>query len=204
MEALTRKSSRSQRAIGMYMEARRAIARNDGPESLHVAAYELREFMNALSPALDVPVVPFEQLKGKVRSFVGDWKKKAGKTMCLRDGRWDGQIDNELRGLLASITTFVTWIEEQVPSRRAEAAVVLGKLAPTAHPFPGALLKVRTDEWSDLLGYFNGYSHHNSDPDPVEFRQQIERLEVFLLDHLEPRTFEDQSKIDRLIREVEG
>ena len=51
------------------------MERADGPESLHVAAYELREFMNELPRALNVPVVQYDQLIAKVQSFVGDWRK---------------------------------------------------------------------------------------------------------------------------------
>jgi len=204
VEALTRKTQKSQRAVGMYMEARRAMARNNGPESLHVAAYEFREFMNALPSALDVPVVTYKQLQDRVRTFVGDWKSMSGKSGCSRSGDWNGQIDDELRGLLESTTTFVAWFDQLVPSRKAEAILVLKKLARTEHPFPDALMKMRTDEWSDLLGYFNGLTHHNSYPDPDEFSQHVATLEEFLLEQLAPRTFEDQAEIDRLIREVEG
>lgn len=186
------------------MEALRALARNDGVECLHVAAYELREFMNALPYALDVPVLRYEELIAKARSFVADWKKRSSQTSCLNKGKWGGSIDGDLAKLLDSGTVFVGWFEEQVPSRRAEAAVVLQKLSPTEFPVPPAMMDLRTAEWSALLRYFNGYTHHDSDPDPLEFRAKIERLEGFLLEHLEPRTFEDQGEIDQLIREVEG
>ena len=204
VEALTGKGARSQRAIGMYKEAIRAVERNDGLESLHVAAYELREFMNALPQVLDLPVVPYEQLKAKVRAFVGEWNKRSAKTNCFKDGTWDGPIDDDLRIVLESTTALVSWVEQQIPSRRSEAEAILRRLAPTEHPFPSALLEIRTGEWSELLGYFNHYTHHNNDPDPVEFRLKVERLEDFLLEHLEPRTFEDQGEIDRLIMEVES
>ena len=64
-------------------------------------------------------------------------------------------------------------------------------------------MAMRIDEWSGLLRYFNHCTHHNSDPDPAELRERVERLERFLLDHLEPRTFDDQGEIHCLIQEVE-
>lgn len=204
VEALTRKSGKSGRAIGMYLEALGAMARNDVPEHLHVAAYELREFMNALPRALDLPAVKYEQVNGKIQAFVLDWTQRSTKTRCFKNGKWEGPIDNDLRGLLESTMGLVSWIETHVPSRRVEAEAVLQKLAPTEEPIPSALMKLRTDEWSELLGYFNKYTHHDSDPDSVEFNRRVVRLEGFLLEHLEPRTFEDQDDIDRLVREVEG
>ncbi len=188
----------------MYMEALRAIARNDGPESVHVAAYELREFMNALPQALDLPLESYEQLREKVQTFVASWQKKSKESACLRDGSWGGIIDIALRDLLTSIGVLVSWVEAQIPTRSAEAKLVLEKLSPTDRPLPSPLMTMRTNDWSGLLNYFNNCTHHNSEPDPVEFKQNVERLEIFLLEHLEPRTFEDQAEIESLIAEVEA
>lgn len=95
-------------------------------------------------------------------------------------------------------------MKQDIPSRKTEAIALLAKLMPTSDTFPASLMETRSDEWSELLKYFNYYAHHNDVPDPVDFRDKVERLEAFLLDHLEPRTFDDQSEIDRLVREVEG
>lgn len=203
VEALARKSQKSRRAIDMYLEARRAMTRRN-QESLHVAGYEMREFMNALPRALDLPIVPHQQLNSRLQVFVAECKIKARSSACLRDGEWDGSIDRQLKLLLESLMSFVKWVEEHVPSRRAEAVTVLHRLAPTTYPYPLALVNIRANEWRDLLRYFNGCAHHESDPDPVEFQRQVEALEQFLLDHLEPRTFEDQDEIDRLIQEVDN
>lgn len=204
VEALARKSAKGQRAVEMYTEARRALARNDGPECFNVAAYELREFMNELPRALDLPVIDYEQLTARIGTFVNEWKTKASTSSCFDNGKWNGGIDGELRGLLNSATVLADWVQKQKPSRRVEAASVLQKLSSTDHPIPTAIMDLKTDEWSELLQYFNHYAHHNSDPEPADFRDHVEQLERFLLDHLEPRTFEDQDAIDRLIQETEG
>lgn len=204
VDALRRKSSKSERSIGMYLEALRAIARDDGPESLHVAGYELREFMNALPQALDLPVLKYQQLRSKVQTFVATWRDKLGKTECRQGSVWGGIIDDALRELLSITGNFVDWVEKEIPKRRTEVTLVLGKLAPTDNPLPSALLTMRTDDWSTLLKYFNDCTHHDSDIDPVEFKQSVDRLEIFLLEHLEPRTFEDQAEIDTLIASAEN
>jgi hypothetical protein len=204
VEALARKSSGTRRAIGMYLEAQRAIARDDGPESIHVAGYQLREFMNELPRALDLPVVAHAQLKEKVKTLVEQWQHRSVKSECDKDGAWTGEIDGHLRGALSIVTEFTTWVAESVPSRRVEIGIVVQRLSPTSHPLPPPLLKLRTDEWSALYGYFNDVLHHNHTPDQSEFAQKVARLESFLLEYLEPRTFEDQGAIDSLIEEVEN
>ena len=56
-EALIRKSKRgSAPVLRMYVAALQAMSRADEPEALHIAAYELREFMIALPSLLAVPV----------------------------------------------------------------------------------------------------------------------------------------------------
>ena len=160
--------------------------------------------MNALPQALDLPLVRYEQLRGKLQTFVASWQEKSKRSACLSNGSWGGIVDNALRDLLTRIGVFVSWVDAEIPTRTAEATLVLEKLSPTDRPLPSALMTMRTNDWSELLKYFNNCTHHNSVPDPVEFRQNVERLEIFLLEHLEPRTFEDQAEIESLIAEVEA
>ena len=204
VEALSRRSPKGGQAIGMYFEALRALDRKDGPEALHVAAYELREFMNGLPRVLDLPIVPYVQMRNKAQSLLGQWRKTCARSSCINDGKWEGQIDKHLRRMLIQVADFADWMENQVPSRRIEVSVVLKRLVPTEHPMPAPLLDMRISEWSELLEYFNGIAHHNATAVEAQFRENVERLEVFLLEHLEPRTFEDQDAIDRLIAESEA
>ena len=69
---------------------------------------------------------------------------------------------------------------------------------------PQPLVEKRTTEWKDLLRYFNSLTHHNHEPALAQFLEKLGALETFLLEHLAPRTFEDQDEIDRLIREAEA
>lgn len=187
----------------MYVEALRALDRNDGPEALHVAAYELREFMNSLPRVLDLPVTPYTQVLSKVHTLVAQWRKASSASACLSDGKWTGQIDKHLARFLGHIGDFIDRVEKQVPTRRTEVSRVLRRLLPTMHPMPTPLENLRTAEWSELLEYFNRITHH-AEADAAEFTQRVESLEVFLLEHLEPRTFEDQDAIDHLIAESEA
>jgi hypothetical protein len=139
IEALSRKSHKSGKAIGMYVEALRAVDRDDGPEALHVAAYELREFMNSLPRVLDLPFVPHVQVLNKVHTLVAQWRKKSSASACLKDGKWTGEIDKHLSRLLKVGGDFIDWVEKQVPTRRAEASTVLKRLLPTTpHANPAA------------------------------------------------------------------
>ena len=80
----------------------------------------------------------------------------------------------------------------------------LERLRPVGGPMPDVLVRSRTDEWSELLRYFNGVTHHNLVPSATDLVARVQELELFLLEHLEPRTFDDQDAIDQIIAEVEG
>jgi len=188
----------------MYLEAVRALDRKDGVESLHVAAYELREFMNALPRVLDVTVAPYEQVQNKIQTLAEQWRRRSSASNCLKNGKWTGSIDDPLEQLLTHLGEFVAWVDKQVPTRRTEAVWVLKQLLPTEHPMPAPLLNTRVDEWSELLRYFNNVAHHNTVADGPQLAARVNDLEVFLLEHLEPRTFDDQDAIDRLIAESEA
>jgi hypothetical protein len=188
----------------MYVEACRSFDRTDGPESMHVAGYELREFMNVLNEVLDLPTVDHQQLRGRTQDFVRRWESRRGSTRCHKDGEWTGTIDRELVLLLKDADEFVIWVRTQVSSRKVESEWVIRKLLPTDDPMPQALLDKSTESWTEMLKYFNALAHHDIEPDRDTVTRQIEALEVFLLDHLEPQTFSDQDDIDELITEVES
>ena len=204
IEALRAKCPNSERIIEMYQEALRAIQRNDGPESLHSAAYELREFMRALPAALDLPVVLPAQVQDKVRGLAEHWESCTSRSSCLNDGEWAGPIDEPLSRFLLRAFEFFNWMAEEIPNRQKETAVVLQRLLPASFPMPKALVNRRLAEWKRLLGYFNATLHHNEVPTFNELTNRLEELDTFLMDHLAPRTFDDQDAIDSLIGEVEA
>jgi len=188
----------------MYVEALRALERNDGLEAHHVAAYELREMMQALPTALDLPVVRHTQVTDRIRLLSKRWKTCSDQSACLTGSAWGGVLDEPLRRFLQAATEFFVWFEEDVPSRRRETALVLSHLLPADYPMPQPLVDKRTAEWKHMLDYFNSVTHHDKDATEAEFLRELGELEAFLLEHLAPRTFEDQDEIDRLVLEAEA
>lgn len=204
VEALSGKSVKSDRPIRMYREALRAIERNDGPEAVHVAAYELREMMESLPAMLDVPLVSHDQLQGKVQYLAERWVVCSNHSACRTGTDWSGVLDQHLRLYIESTTEFFQWREANLPSRQQQAVVILRRLLPADVPMPQPLLDRRLSEWRALRDYFNSLTHHGREANRDQFLERMGELETFLLDHLSPRTFEDQDEIDRLILEAEA
>ena len=204
VEALLRRSPRAKRAVGMYVEALAAVQRTDSSESLHVAAYELREFMGELPIIMEVPRAPYDHIKSKVSELVDRWEQGSARSRNFDGSDWKGEIDRHAGGLLARLGEFVEWWRSNVPRRRDEVKAVLQAMVPSDRPLPQSLWDRRSGEWSALLRYFNNVTHHETSPSHNDFLSYVRDLEEFLLDHLEPRTFDDQGEIDRLIAEAEG
>jgi hypothetical protein len=186
----------------MYLEAIRALQRStEFPEALHVVAYELREFMNFLPVVLDLPTPDHSQMKSRVMNLVADWER-ATNGNDNHDGKQWIEVDSKARVLLGRLDRFMRWCKASIPDRHASVRAILAAVTPGNRRMPDRLVSDRVRQWSDLLGYFNRITHHER-PDPDDLRQSMRELEEFLLDLLEPKTFEEQDAIDALIAAVE-
>ena len=132
----------------MYLEALNAIERSDSIESLHIAAYELREFMGQLAVILEVPQAPYEHMKAKVNELVVRCEDESSRTRNFSDGIWGGDIDRHASRLLDKVGEFVRWWRTNVPTRRDEVKAVMRALIPVDRPMPEALWDGRSKEWS--------------------------------------------------------
>lgn len=115
-----------------------------------------------------------------------------------------GDIDIALENFLKKVHEFFAWIKIDRPTRKQSAANVLRKLDLLNRPLPKVIENLRVDEWEEIHNYFQGVSHHNLSATIEDFESWCATLEAFLLDRLIPRTFEDHTKIDEIIREGEG
>ena len=113
-------------------------------------------------------------------------------------------MDNHATGLLGRLDDFVRWWKSNVPKKRDDVIAVIKAMIGTQLTMPEPFWSGRFKRWSELLEYFNGVLHHNTRADHTDFMQKLEMLEVFLLEHLEPKTFDDQDEIDALIAAGEG
>ncbi|MES2304290.1 MAG: hypothetical protein V4558_02245 [Gemmatimonadota bacterium] len=204
VDELTRKSPDSHRAIGMYAEGVRALQRDDGPESVHVAAYEFRELMSILPAILNVPRASHEQLNGQANALGEAWRHARTNSVCYRTGDWTGSIDPALLAFLVRCGAFFLWMEQNVPTRRAETAQMLTRLNPPGSPMPPSVMDVRTSKWAEMLRFFNGVTHHADSATRQRVEEELGRLEVFLLEHLVPTPIDDESDIDQLISDGEA
>jgi len=181
----------------MYYGSIHVLQHPENPECVAQAGHSLRELMNALPRYLDIPL-PGEQarLGDKVAVLATRW----GALTVQEDWRTDLPAINKF---LAAAEELFGWLKTDRPKRKDRTAKMLVSLDPTGRPLPGVIETLRIAEWETYHDRFVAAAHH-SEIDHAELTAIVYEFERFLLDRLEPRTFEDRAALDEIIREGEG
>lgn len=165
------------------------------PDRLPLAAHALREIMDWLPRYIDLPVV-HTTLGAKANNLRDEWERLRKKTRCLRDGKWTGEIDAAVTRFLERADEFFGWMTEQRARKTQQTAKVLQALDPIGLPAP--LVEDNASSYLKIRNFFVEVSHHKGCSDE-EFTEWVAAFEVFLLDRLVPRTYEDFDAIDQLV-----
>ena len=198
-------SEKDERLSGMYLGSLLVFRQVENPDSLALAAHGLRELMEKLPRYLDLPVATRPpSLKEKVRSLSKSWSNAERSSERRGNPAWSGAIDGPLQKFLKKTEEFFAWFKLEHPTRRQQTAKILRSLDPMDRPLPTPIEQLRIEEWDKCHDYFEGVSHHTILSSSEKFTPWLVALERFLLDRLRPRTFEDHSELDRIIREGEG
>ena len=195
----------------MYLGALSVYQQSINPDRLALTAHDLRELMEKLPRHLDIPVATQPvtvkkqpSLIDKVKALVQGWKKAKRNSNCFGNPLWSGKIDGPLQRYLVRLEEFSLWVETNRPTRKQQTGKVIRRLDPQSRPLPPTIEDLRIEEWDQCHDYFEGVSHHNRDATVEEFVRWLDVLESFLLDRLCPRTYDDRSIIDKIIREGEA
>jgi hypothetical protein len=187
----------------MYLGGIEVLEDVSNPDRFAQCAHSMRELMEKLPELLDVPTkAQKESLKAKIREIEVAYLGVQKKTGCFSaSSGWDGNVDGHLRKFLLRLGSFFEWFASHHPRRRDELFGVLVRLDGSGRELPKPLASLNVDAWEKKRDYFQSVAHHRRVADEQEFRQWLDALERFLLDRLEPRTFEDFAEIDALLGE---
>jgi len=187
----------------MYIGALTVLNETSNLDRFAQSAHSLRELMEKLPRLLDVPLeAQKENLKSKVREIENAYLNTQKQTHCftVMNG-WDGYIDGHLRKFLSDLKGFFDWFGSHHPRRRDEFHHFLTCLDGSGRDLPKPLASLNVDDWDKKRDFFQSVAHHRKIVNEQEFLQCMDALERFLLDRLEPRTFDDFAEIDALIEE---
>lgn len=127
------------------------------------------------------------RLSDRVEQLRKTWDRAVSSYLC-RDGEgWGGQIDQPLGDLLVELHAFFEKSATESETRRRSSFHVQRALDPTGEPLPQNEQSRRSRWWMDVYREFNALLHGSTaHARPDEFRALLERLEILLVDMLDP------------------
>ncbi|GER78876.1 conserved hypothetical protein [Candidatus Denitrolinea symbiosum] len=189
----------------IYLGAIFVLGDSKNPDRLALAAHNFRELLSRLPKRLGLDTKSFqEKLDSELFSLREQWDRAQRNSKCRRSDSWDGEIDPPLLKFLSLIPTFFDWYDSIRPRRKQVVTRALRKLDPAPVNLPSHIEQEHWQEWQALYSYFAAVAHHEKHVNMEEFQSQVNRLEIYLVTRLRPRTFEDIKDIENLIRRAEG
>lgn len=200
LQDLDRKGIAVTSLTNLYIGAIRTLTDSENPERYATSAHCLRELIEKLPPALNIPIPHhMGNLGEKVNTLQLTWDKTCRNSNNYSENEWGGDIDYHLKKFLNSCRDLFIWKDKNRLSRKQSAIAVIRVTDPSNIPMPQQLEKLEAEKWIAFHGFFDGISHHQKNPINDEFKSWMEHFEMFLLDRLRPRTFDDQVKIDEIL-----
>ena len=193
--------ARDPRLATMYSGGLIVVRDANNPNRHALFAHSMRELMGKLPAYADVAMPAHRESMGaKVREVEDVHTRMRERTACeLKEGAWTGSIDAHVSAFLVKFGSFVDWLNQHQPRRRAEIDTALAKLEVASRRLPRKLADLNIDVWNEMRDFFVAVAHHRHDSSDEECLEWLDAFERFLLDKLAPRTFEDFGEIDKIL-----
>jgi hypothetical protein len=190
LETLARQKGR---AAPFYEGALRALADRANPVGPEMTAYALRELIQELERPVGGP-----QEGPKLGDLLGRFRAKWKSAPRRPDDR--GLVDHCDPAVFAA-DQFLDDADAGHLSRRDRAQETLSGLDPVRRPSPPDTQQARVEELMKFRKEFNEALHSPRPTDVFALGSLVEGFETFLLAIFRPRTFDDFSEIDELLKE---
>jgi hypothetical protein len=197
--------AKSETLARMYFSALQVFSQAGNLDRFYLTAHAIREMMGKLPDVIDVPIE--EGAKQRLSDFVNnvgsEWAKMCSKGRWPGDPRWQGDLDKDLNKFLQKIEVMLEAGVKIKKSRKALVQSVLRKQNFSSVPLPIDIEDLTAKKWITYQDYFTTTAHYNP-TDEATFLSYLKHFERFLLDCLEPRTFDVQDDIKKIIEEGES
>jgi hypothetical protein len=162
------------------------MSADDLPDQLSLAAHGMRELMERLPLAFDVPIHEKSRVLDRVSEVERDLSRAQERSSCRTSDGWQGPIDAPVAKLLATVERLVEDRHQYWPSRAEVAVELMNQLEPALGRRSPALVKPEAATWAKIRRYFEQVSHHHHLFDSFEtnlgdLEERIQTVEVMLL-----------------------
>src|SRR5271165_791402 len=194
---------KEQKLAGIYEAGLHVFYQTENAGRLPLAAHSMRELIEKC-PTLTgrEPRVQGDTMKSRihpVRQAHDALKRKGFTNTSPLDG-----VDKAVRKVLARLSTFFDWMDDNRPSLEKETAEMLSDLSGPGIPVPMDISDATVAGWMAADVYFKRVAHHGEEHvNDDEFVEHMTLVEKVLLQRLQPRAIADLDDIDALVAEAE-
>jgi hypothetical protein len=195
---------RDARLALIYEGVIRVMGTEGLPDQLSLAAHGMRELMERLPVAFDVPLQQRTGVINLVGEVERDFARAQQRSSCRTSDGWQGPIDAPLAKLLVTVEKLVEDRQQYWPSRSEAAVELMNQLEPTLGRRSPGLVRPEAATWATIRRYFEQVSHHHHmfdafETSPTDLDERIRTVEALLLNKLRPSTATDLQAIDELM-----
>jgi hypothetical protein len=199
---------RDRRLARIYDSVIHLIGDAEIPDRLSLAAHAMRELMEKLPLAFDVPSDQ-SRLFSRIDALENALARAERNSTCRTVDGWSGTLDSPLINVLTAAEKLIEDRRQFRPSRTESAVQLMHRLEPSMTRRSTPLVKSDADIWHETRKYFELVSHHHHlfktfETSASEFGDRVRVIEVLLLDKLRPTTSADYEEIDRLMNDFMG
>ena len=197
LEALQSKETEKYRLSQWYLGALYALDNHYNPDRISQAAQSLRELLEKLSWIVHGNDVRsntshFHNLRGNINDLISKSKKRCP------EGWKGGQIDKNLAKALTKVEEYLELNKQ--PNRRKQIQQAIATIDPMVDRLDSEIQEVKRQQLLNLWNKLEGFAHHNSNTDIVEFSNCLKELEDTIFDLLASTTARDQIEIQTILR----
>ena len=162
------------------------------------AAHSIREIMEKLPEYIDTAIErKGTTTKNLVQTLLDSYKKiKANYSKKNNSSIF-------LKKIVELLANFERLFQEISPKRKTRFKKFLGDYDKNLNSLPPLIEDLRVKEWEILSDFFQGVSHNRITVELEKFNSYLTGFENYLMDRLDPRTFDDLTKIEKLIQKGE-
>lgn len=167
------------------------------PEQISVAAYCLREVINGLGLA------PFDDMSNYINNLKAKWQQVAKAWTVIDSGEFDENAKGEILKFLRICKEMFDKLDLR-PETKVQMARIIEEADPSKIGLP---IEFRIGIGNELKGIRRKTTeilHGRIFEDYSSFMEILKRFEEIIISAFQPRTFEKQAEIDKLIREAEA
>ena len=183
-----------------YLGALYALDNPYNPDRIAQAAHSLRELIEKLPRVVHGSSFPantsqFPNMRDDISDLISRSKKR-----CPEG--WKGsQIDKNLAKALTKVEKYLELNKQ--PNRRGRIQQAIATIDPMVDRLDSEIQEAKKKQLFNLWDRLEGFTHHNSNTDIVEFRTCLKELENTIFDLLAPITAQDQEEIQTILRHLD-